>query len=121
MITKNIEHVRGDTLSFNVNLSEIDTATITIESLYFSVKPKPKIGEEYIFQKSLSDGITQLSPAEGANYTFNIRVAPEDTYQLPAKTYYYDLQIGLGNDIYTIMYGEFKVLSDVTEETSHES
>lgn len=108
MIKKDIELTRGDTLAFDVTISEIDGATI--ESLYFSVKAKPS-DTNYIFQKSIGDGITELEALK-----YRVRVAPEDTYQLPAGKYAYDLQVGIGGDIHTPLMGTLKLNWDVTEE-----
>lgn len=108
MINKTIELTRGDTLAFDVTISEIDG--VTIESMYFSVKKKPS-DTEYIFQKSIGNGITQLDELK-----YRVRIAPEDTYEIVAGKYAYDLQIGLGGDIYTPLMGTFKLNWDVTEE-----
>lgn len=108
MINKTIELTRGDTLAFDVTISEIDG--VTIESMYFSVKKKPS-DTQYIFQKSIGNGITQLEELK-----YRVRIAPKDTYEIVAGKYAYDLQIGLGGDIYTPLMGTFKLNWDVTEE-----
>lgn len=108
MINKLIELTRGDTLVFDVTISEIEG--VTIESLYFSVKKKPS-DSNYIFQKSIGNGITELEPLK-----YRVRVAPEDTCDVIAGKYYYDLQVGLGSDIYTPLMGTLKLNWDVTEE-----
>jgi len=108
LIKKDIELTRGDTLSFDVTISEIED--VTVESLYFSVKKRP-MDTSYIFQKKLEDGITFLEENK-----YRVRVAPEDTCELPAGKYTYDLQVGLGSDIYTPLMGTFKLNWDVTEE-----
>ena len=108
MIKKDIELTRGDTLAFDVTISEIED--VTIESMYFSVKKKPS-DDVYIFQKSIGNGISELEPLK-----YRVRVAPEDTCEVIAGKYAYDLQIGLGGDIYTPLIGTFKLNWDVTEE-----
>lgn len=108
MINKDISLTRGDTLAFDVTISEIDG--VTIESMYFSVKKKPS-DTNYIFQKSIGNGITYLEDLK-----YRVRIAPEDTYELPAGKYAYDLQIKLGGDIYTPLMGTFRLNWDVTEE-----
>lgn len=106
MMNKSIIMVRGDTLAFDMKLTDL---AATVESIYFSVKRKAK-DDEYVFQKSLDDGIT-----ETVTNTYRVRVAPEDTADLPAGTYSYDLQLGLGSDIYTILMGNLTLKQDVTE------
>ena len=106
--TQNLSMVRGDTLSFDVRLSDLDGASIS--SLYFTVKRKAS-DAEYIFQKSLANGITLV---EGT--TYRVRVAPEDTDGVTAGKYAYDLQIGVGTDIYTLLMGTLTIVQDVTAE-----
>ena len=105
-IVQNITFVRGDTLQFDVHLTDVEA---TMESMFFSAK-KSATDDAYAFQKSLGDGITEVQ-----ENVYRVRVAPEDTAQLPAGTYVHDLQIGLGADIFTIMTGKIKLQQDVTE------
>ena len=106
--TQNLSMVRGDTLSFDVRLSDLDGATIS--SLYFTVKKKAS-DEVFIFQKSMADGITKVDDT-----TYRVRVAPEDTSGVTAGKYAYDLQIGVGTDIYTLLMGSLTIVQDVTAE-----
>ena len=103
-----ITHMRGDTLQFNLTLT--DTENVYVSSIYFSVKRKEK-DEDYILQKSIGDGIIQMEP-----YKYHVRLAPSDTAYVPSGKYVYDIQVGLGNDIYTVVKGAFTLLQDVTEE-----
>ena len=106
--TQNLSMVRGDTLTFDMTLYDVDA---TVESIYFSCK-KCATDDEYAFQKSLGNGITCVDDA-----VYRVRVAPADTANLPAGEYAYDLQLGLGADIFTILYGRLILKQDVTEET----
>ena len=106
--TQNLSMVRGDTLSFDVRLSDLDGATIS--SLYFTVKKKAS-DEVFIFQKSIADGITKVDDT-----TYRVRVAPEDTSGVTAGKYAYDLQIGVDTDIYTLLMGSLTIVQDVTAE-----
>lgn len=108
MINKLIEMTRGDTLAFDVTISEIED--VTVESLYFSVKKKAS-DTDYVFQKSIGNGITKIEELK-----YRVRIAPEDTYNLPAGKYRYDLQLKLGSDIYTPLMGSLIIDWDVTEE-----
>ena len=76
-ITQNITFVRGDTLQFDVHLTDVEA---TVESMFFSAK-KSATDTEYAFQKSLDDGITLVD-----ENVYRVRVAPEDTAQLTAGT-----------------------------------
>lgn len=106
MIKRNIRHVKGDTLSFDVKVSDLDAASVS--SIYFSAKVNPT-DSTYAFQKSLSNGITLVD-----TNMYKVRVAPADTASLPVGKYYFDLQIGLGDDIYTVLMGIMDLVQDVT-------
>lgn len=107
MSNTNLTMVKGDTLAFGV---EIEGLTTDLSTAYFSVK-KNTTDEEYVFQKSLSDGITKVETGK-----YRVRVAPADTKDEDLGTYFYDLQIGLGDDIYTVMRGKLEIVYEITEE-----
>lgn len=104
---QNLSMIRGDTFTFDVAFSEMEDATIS--SIYFTVKRRAT-DETFIFQKSFADGIKQID-----DMTYRIRVAPEDTSGVTAGKYVYDLQIGLGDDIYTLLMGVILIAQDVTD------
>lgn len=106
-LAKDFQMIRGDTLSFDVVMSGIDTSSV--ESLYLSAK-RNRSDTEYVFQKSLSDGITLT---EGR---YRIRVAPEDTENIDPGRYPYDLEVTISGDVYTLMQGKINVQEDVTRE-----
>ena len=106
--TKDFTMVRGDTFAFQVTISGL-SAEVT--SIYLTAKKRGADGAA-VFQKSLEDGIT---PA-GTN-VWNIRVAPEDTADVAAGRYVYDLQIGIGADVYTVLMGTLQLTQDVTGVT----
>ena len=108
MKRKNVQMVRGDSFVFDVFVKDIEN--VTVESLYFSVR-KTYEDAAYVLQKSLGSGITEYKPLK-----FRVRVAPEDTAGLEPGSFVYDLQIGFGGDIYTVLGGEFDLLPDVTKE-----
>lgn len=101
-----LEMVRGDTLTFELKLSDLNGATVT--SIYFTAKKKAN-DETAVFQKSLSDGIS----ASGDD-TYIVRVAPGDTTGVAAGGYVYDLQVGIGTDIYTVLMGKLTIIQDIT-------
>ena len=103
----NLEMIRGDTLSFAIKLSGLDQ---DLSSAKFSCKNSLK-DSEYVFQKSLSDGITKVEQG-----IYRVRVAPEDTENLAIKSYIYDLEIGVNGDKFTIMRGSLTLIEDVTRE-----
>lgn len=107
----NIENTRGDTLSFGIEIEDIGQQ---LDTAYFTCKQNPD-DETPIFQKSLGDGIT-LDHIESDKYYYVVRIAPEDTKDLEFRKYYYDLQIGVNEDIFTIAKGILTLEYDVTNE-----
>ena len=100
-----INMVKGDTLSFGL---EFEGLGQNIDSAYFTVKKNP-LDEEPLFQKSLLNGILKKE-----DFVYTVRIAPEDTENLDAGQYAFDLQIGVNEDIFTIMLGILILSQDVT-------
>ena len=107
---KNLEMVRGDTLSFGIEISDEEGHLVTPDTIAFSCKKTP-YDTEYLFQKTLDDGISESQTKEN---TYVVRVAPEDTEDAELGLYSYDLEIGLNGDIFTILIGTLKIISDIT-------
>lgn len=105
----NLETTRGDTLSFGVRICDLGQA---VETAYFTVK-KNYDDETFLFQKSLGDGISLDSVSEG-DYFYKVRVAPEDTEDLETGQYYYDFQIAVNGDVFTVLKGVISIDFDVT-------
>lgn len=104
---QNISMVKGDTLQFNVQVFDENGDPMTIDSAFMTCKERPNSTDK-VFQKSLGDGIVQ------SDGLILVRVAPEDTSEVEAGQYFYDLQIGIGQDRYTIMIGVLSLEQDVT-------
>ena len=107
MENQNITMVRGDTLAFNCEVFDEEGTPITVDSAYFTCKKDISLSER-TFQKSLENGISQ---SEGL---ITVRVAPEDTKEVDEGNYFYDFQIGVGDDVFTIMIGMLTLMQDVT-------
>lgn len=107
---ENLKMVRGDTLAFGFEVDGVKG----VDGVYFSVK-KTKYDDEYILQKTLSDGVEVVESGK-----YSVRVAPSDTYNLEVGTYYYDLQIEANGDVFTVLYGTLEIEADITRETEAE-
>lgn len=105
----NLEMTKGDTLHFGIQIKDLGQE---IDTAYFSVKNNYD-DETPIFRKSIGNGI-ELDHIEGNDYYYKVRVAPNDTKELEPKKYYYDLEINIGEDTFTIMKGILDVTFDVT-------
>ena len=104
-----ITMMRGDTLSFGVVVSDQAGQPLDLDTAFMTCK-KNFTDEEPIFQKSLEDGITKDSDGK-----YVVRVAPNDTKDVEAGIYFYDLQIGANGDVYTVLRGYLKLEWDVTD------
>ncbi len=107
----NLEMTKGDTLSFGVQIYKLGQ---DLETAYFTVK-RNYDDDQYILQKALNNGIT-IGHIDGEDYYYVVRVAPEDTEGLEVGKYYYDLQIALNQDVFTILKGIFTIDFEVTRE-----
>lgn len=107
----NLAMVRGDTFAFGVEI-ELDgeEQAVEIDEAYFSCK-KTARDSDYIFQKSLGNGITKVD-----DKTYRVRVAPEDTKDVDPGSYRYDFEIRVDDDIYTPLKGELTIMEDVTRD-----
>lgn len=103
-----IEMVRGDTFAFAVEIKDQEDQGITLDSAVFACKQDLTEDTPYLFSKSLGDGIT--SAGDGV---YNVRVAPEDTADAEAGKYFYDLQVSVNGDVFTILKGVLALDQDV--------
>lgn len=110
---ENFIHVRGDTLAFGI---QIEGCTQDLDSAFFSVK-KDLDDTEYIFQVQLGDGISKAGSDTGSVY-YTVRVAPELTETLEPGRYYYDVEVGINGDYFTVLRGILTILQDVTRRDS---
>jgi hypothetical protein len=106
---QDIEMIRGDTLSFALKINGLGQ---DLETVFMSCK-KFESYTTYIFQKSLTNGITKES-SDATSCTYRVRVAPADTATVDAGSYHYDVQIGVNGDIHTALNGWIKIGMDVT-------
>lgn len=107
---RNLKMVRGDTFAFGIEYEFDDKSKEDLDTCYFSCKLNPD-DEEYVFQKSIGDGISKAGDNQ-----YRVRVAPADTEGIDIGKYYYDLQIGLNNDIFTILKGILIIEREITRE-----
>lgn len=98
-----IRITRGDTFSFNVVLVNAQTLT----EAYFTVTKSANV--EPLFQKRIGRGITKIGSGE-----YCVRVAPADTAEAEVGKYFYDLEITVGEDRFTVLKGVFEIEQDYT-------
>ena len=113
-IERDITNVRGDTFAFAFKCPK----TVEVASMYFTISTVKDMEDtsKYLVHKSVGDGIYDLTQQGDEQQTWQVRVAPKDTNNLPVGRYYYDFQVGFGVDIYTIMMGRYANTYDFTRE-----
>ena len=104
---KNIRMVRGDTVSFGVDVRYGDGNLVNLNSMTLTVK-KIDSGNKVLFQKTIGHGVTKITDG------YVIRIAPEDTENEKSGKYLYDIKIGVNDDIFTINHGLFEIENDIT-------
>lgn len=104
-----IDTIRGDTLNIQLEFESDIVLDLTSENfdITFSLKHSAT-AIEYVFQKDKT-AVTEI----GENI-FMLRIAPEDTTDLVPGYYYYDIEIKLGEDIYTVAIGRMHIDVDIT-------
>lgn len=107
----NLYMVKGDTFRFTI---EIEGLEDDLTNAYFSCK-KNKQDNEYIFQKSLGDGIEKVEDSETGK-TYEVVVEPTDTEEVEDGNYFYDLQLEANGEKFTPLLGVLKIDWDITRE-----
>ena len=110
MENKYIRMVRGDTLSFCVQIMDENGEPFTqdLETAYFTCTSL-HVQDGFLFKKTLDDGISKIDTGQ-----YCVRVAPKDTKYAKVGKYFYDLEIGVNDDRFTVMRGILELVQDVT-------
>ena len=107
---KNFEVIKGDTLAFGVEL-EFTENPQDLEQAYFTVKTNSD--DLAIFQKRLGNGIEKAGEF-GNKIFYRVRVDPRDTVKLREGIYFYDLEISVNSDVFTILKGLLIIENDIS-------
>lgn len=106
---QNLSMTRGDTGSFNLQFVNYDgDLENDMQSMIFTVKENVDSGTA-VFQKTLGSGISKVNDS-----LYVVRIAPTDTEDLGLGFYYYDLQIRINGDAFTVLKGVIEITYDVT-------
>lgn len=109
MQDKYITMVKGDTLSFGVELADENGQPVDITGAVFIAK-KNYTDATSLFEKTLGSGITKVTDG-----IYSVRVAPADTSSAEAGRYYYQFKVVKSSDVYTIMRGILELEPEVEE------
>ncbi len=105
-----IRNVKGDTFSCAFTIENLGQ---TIDTAKFTCRDSLNDISNILFQKTLGSGISLVeTDNENDIKKYAVRIAPADTKDLQSGTYYYDLEIGVNSDIFTLMKGRFIIEQD---------
>lgn len=111
---RDIYITKGDTLSFCFQIEGLGSH-LRPDAIFFSCKEEID-SENYTFRKTLDDGISlYFYDSEKDILTYNVVVAPSDTQNEALGTYFYDLSVHVGGNVYTFMKGRFNITWEVNE------
>ena len=99
----NMTVTRGDTFVFGFELVGVDRIT----TAFFTLKAN-KTDINPVRQVFLYEGIDYVEAGK-----YRVRLSPEQTAGLDVKPYYYDLQIGVNGDKFTILSGQLDILQNI--------
>lgn len=97
----NVSMIRGDTMIFYF------TVDCDQSPDFISFAAAKNTCGDYIFNKTLGDGIERL-PLN----SFRINVFPEDTSNAEIGDYLYNFRVGINGDVFTFLYGTLTLLPD---------
>jgi hypothetical protein len=106
---RNISFFRGDTFRFNVGFDNISSEPT---ELAMAIGEKPN--STPIVVASIANGKVVKTSGEH-QYNYTVTIEPSDTSGISnlAFMYYYDLQVVVGGDVHTILYGSCKIIPDI--------
>jgi len=105
MTDENITLVTGDTLSFNIIVKDEYGNPVDVDDASFSVASSLTASSPLV-HKTLDNGISQ------SGGVLTVRVAPED-WDGYVGFAYYDCQIEVNNDRFTLLRGMIQLEADV--------
>ena len=106
-----IKMVKGDSLSFTIEIEELE---VDLDDAFFTVKNN-EYDDVAQVKKSLNNGICKVDTNK-----YLVMLTPRDTKYLDTKSYYYDLEITVGDSVYTVIKGLFTLVQDITTKNDEE-
>ena len=106
-LVKDWTRMRGDTWAFRMAVND---ETLTISEIHFSCKRR-KTDQNYIFHRTITNGGVTLD----SDGKYTLKASPSDM-DIAAGKYFYDVQVDIGNDVFTPLTGMVTVVEDVTDE-----
>ena len=108
MAEENITMIRGDTVAFAIEFVG-EYRNIDLGHAYLTAKQNRESTTK-AFQKTLGDGIEKIAIGK-----YSVRIDPDDTKDLDAGRYWYDLRVALMGEVFTLMWGILEIIQESTE------
>ena len=106
----NITNVKGDTFACGLVIENLGQ---DLDEVFFTCRDSLNDDANVLFYCALNDGITLVEYDEEKDIRkYAIRVDPTKTKNLQSGTYYYDEEIRVNGDVFTIMKGRFTIEQD---------
>jgi hypothetical protein len=108
---------RGDTTIYRFSCVDVDGAPVDLAAaaITMDVRGHPDAGDALI-EKALGDGLTVVPPSSAG--LVDLELEPADTEGLDAGRYYWDLEVAMGDQAYTVDAGLLMLSADVTRAGS---
>lgn len=107
---ENLELYKGNSFSFTLEIEDLNQ---DLNSCFLSCKKNIK-ENNYTFQKSLKNGISKVD-SENNKRVYSFKINPEDTKNIEVGCYYYDVEIKIDNDVFTILCGKLIIKDTITK------
>ena len=106
----NIRNPRGNTYSSGLIVEGLNQ---DLDSIYFTCRDSLNDDSNILFEKSIGNGISLVDyDAHKDIREYAIRIAPSDTKNIQSGSYFYNLNVSVNGDTFTIMKGKFIIEQD---------
>lgn len=104
--------IRSDSDSIELTFTDADSEPINLTGAVVSLTVKPNLIEDGDDRTALlkKDITSHSNPTQGETI---IDLTPEDL-NIPPGTYFYDIQVQNGEEVFSIVYRSLEIIQDVT-------
>jgi hypothetical protein len=104
---------RGDTTIYRFTCVDADGAAVDLTNATAALDVRRYVdAPDTVISKSTDDGLTIVTPASGG--LIDLELEPADTADVSPGRYRWDLELTLGDQVYTVDAGAFTLVADVT-------
>lgn len=114
-IEQDIQMVKGDTCIFNFQIAGLGEGVSPSFVLACKTIPDSTVGNSFSVSSASGDIVQEEYDSSTDTYTYSVCISPGKTTVRNAGRYYYDLQMTLDDNIYTLMRGRLELLYEVSE------